>query len=235
MDRADEWLTVTFDARNDVEPPLLPNVPLDYLAEPRKKRPKSSVLPRSHSPVISRAKRKRATLAEIDPPNDLLLSPVQESSLPLPKRQRPTKALDMAHQPRSPSKKKYEARNQTSTADNTMDLEATPTRPRHSNLRAAQPLSETAIPNLLPSTSEGEVENLHQPDSAVSESADSRVSKRSVSPTKRMVDLRVADKRIIQKSIQSRLDVPGDVGDLFKKIQSLATFARNIVPKGIEV
>lgn len=50
-----------------------------------------------------------------------------------------------------------------------------------------------------------------------------------------MVDLRVADKKVIQKSMRSRADVSGDVQELYRKIQGVATFSRSIVPKGIEV
>jgi hypothetical protein len=114
-------------------------------------------------------------------------------------------------------------------------MDATPRQPRRNSRKPAQALGETAMPTLTPTTSENEVEGWYQPEPSIAESAESKVSKRSVSPTKRMVDLRVADKKVIQKSIRTRVDVPEDVQDLYKKIQGVATFARNIVPKGIEV
>jgi hypothetical protein len=92
------------------------------------------------------------------------------------------------------------------------------------------------MPKLTPSTSENDAEVWRHPEASVAESVDSKVSKRSVSPTKRTVDLRVADERVIQKSIRSRADVPGDVQELlYKKIQGVATFSQSIIPKGIEV
>ncbi|KAF2835310.1 hypothetical protein M501DRAFT_462650 [Patellaria atrata CBS 101060] len=235
MERADAWLTVTFAAGSDIEPPPLPNIPADYLAKPRRKRPTSALLPSSHPRIISLPKRKHTTLAEIDLPNEPLPSPTEEPSPSRSKRQRVVRIPNMRHQSQSPSKQKYPARNKAQAGENAFDLDAAPRRPRRTNPRPAKVLSETVMPRLTPGVSEGENEDWNQPDSSVTESADSRTSKRSVSPTKRMVDLRVADKRVLQKSVRSQSDVPRDVQELYRKVLSLTTFARSIIPKGIEV
>src|SRR5882762_7356950 len=97
----DVWLTAVLDAGGDFEPPPDPQIPIDYLQKPRRQRPESeqTQLPSFYLPSppasFSRPKRRRAALAEIDPPND-----------PRPrKRQRAPNAPIpvMSHAPRSPS------------------------------------------------------------------------------------------------------------------------------------
>jgi hypothetical protein len=98
-------------------------------------------------------------------------------------------------------------------------------------------LDETAMPALTPSASEGELdidrEDMDRPASSVTESTDSKA--RSRSPTKRMVDLRVAEKMVAPKTVKSPADVPEDVRGLYKAIQSLARVPRSVIPLGIEV
>jgi len=103
----------------------------------------------------------------------------------------------MADQARSPPRRRYPARSKVSVGDDTMDVDATPRQPRRNSRKPAQALGDTAMPALTPSTSENEVEGWYQPEPSVAESSESKVSKRSVSPTKRMVDLRIADKKVV--------------------------------------
>lgn len=230
MDRTNAWLTILSTVEGDIEPPPSPNIPTNYLAKPRKQRRTPLLTPLSHP--IPLLKRKRNVLTDIACPNQL---PTGKLPLPPPKRRRPTEALNMTDQARSPSRRRYPARSKASVGDGAMDVDAAPRQPRRNSRRPVQALGDTAIPALTPSTSENQVEGRYQPEPSVAESSESKVSKRSVSPAKRMVDLRVADKKVVQKSIRSRADVPEGVQELYKTIQGIATFARDIVPRGIEV
>ncbi|PVI01082.1 hypothetical protein DM02DRAFT_654856 [Periconia macrospinosa] len=58
----------------------------------------------------------------------------------------------------------------------------------------------------------------------VTESAGSQA--RSRSPTKRMIDLKVAEKTVSSKTVKSPADVPEDVRKLYKEIQGLARITR---------
>lgn len=102
-------------------------------------------------------------------------------------------------------------------------------------------LHETAVPEWTPepSASDGEYidrEDLNRPMSIASSVTESTGSKaRSRSPTKRMIDLKVAEKTVSSKTVRSLADVPEDVRKLYKEIQSLARVPRGVVPLGIEV
>jgi hypothetical protein len=52
----------------------------------------------------------------------------------------------------------------------------------------------------------------------------STTSKRSRSPTRRMVDLQIAKKPVVPKRTTSSADVPQDEISLYKAIQALARF-----------
>ncbi len=71
--------------------------------------------------------------------------------------------------------------------------------------------------------------------SSVADSISSKRLRRPNSPTKRMVDLVVANKPVVPGSISSLLDVPKPVLELYKEVYRLANFPRGIVPAGIEV
>jgi hypothetical protein len=240
------------DAGGDIEPPPDPRIPADYLQKPRRQRPASeqTQLLSSHLPSptasFSRPKRRRAALAEIDHPND-----------PRPcKRQRapnaPTPVMSQA--PRSPSKissriaarKARDTRNKAPAVEGVIDPNATPRPVRVGHKPALAPPAPTipvpaldgiAMPALTPSVSEGELdidrEDMDRPASSVTESTGSKA--RSRSPTKRMVDLRVAEKTVAPKTVKSPADVPEDVRGLYKAIQSLARVPRSVIPLGIEV
>lgn len=75
-----------------------------------------------------------------------------------------------------------------------------------------------------------------RPVSSISSVAESTGSKaRSHSPTKRMIDLKVAEKKVSSKMVKSPVDVPEDVRKLYKEIQSLARVPRGVIPLGVEV
>ena len=84
-------------------------------------------------------------------------------------------------------------------------------------------------------TLNGRAGSLDQKESSIDESTESRNSKRSRSPTKRMVDLRVADKRIEEKGIYSLSDLPEDVRELHMDVQTLGMSEYGIVPMDIKV
>jgi hypothetical protein len=60
-------------------------------------------------------------------------------------------------------------------------------------------------------------------------------SERSRSPTRRMVDLRIAKKPVVPKTAISSTDVPHDVRTLYKSIQAVARLSKDVIPLGIEV
>jgi hypothetical protein len=105
----------------------------------------------------------------------------------------------------------------------------------------APALHETALPawSPAPSASDDEYidrEDLNRPMSILSSVTESTGSKaRSRSPTKRMIDLKVAEKTVSSKTARSLADVPEYVRKLYKEIQSLARVPRGVVPRGIEV
>jgi hypothetical protein len=69
----------------------------------------------------------------------------------------------------------------------------------------------------------------------VESTCESITSKRSHSPTRRMIDLQVAKKPVISRTATPSADVPQDVRTLFKMIQALARRSKCIMPLGIEV
>lgn len=103
--------------------------------------------------------------------------------------------------------------------------------------RAAPPtlsildLHTRPAPILTPSVSEEYVAE----DVEVESTNESTTSKRSRSPTRRMVDLQIAKKPVFPKTATSSTDVPQDVRTLYKAIQALARRAKGVIPLGIEV
>jgi hypothetical protein len=236
----DAWLTAVLDAGGDIEPPLDPQIPADYLQKPRRQ-PKllSSHLP-SLPASFSRPKRRRTALAEIDHPNDPRLR----------KRRRAPNAPTpiMSQAPRLPSKtpsriaarKARDTRNKGLVED-VIDPDATPRPVRARHKSAPAPpipvLDKTKIPTLTPRTPEDKLEtdreDVDWSASSVTESTGSKA--RSRSPTKQMIDLRVAEKAVISKTVKSPIDVPEDVRGLYIAIRSLARNSRGVIPLGIEV
>ncbi|KAI9774939.1 MAG: hypothetical protein M1840_000155 [Geoglossum simile] len=160
----------------------------------------------------------------------------------------------MSHAPRSPTKissriaarKARDTRDKALAVEDVIDPNATPRPVRARRKPAPAPaaptmpvpaLYETAMPELMPSTSEGELdldrEDMDRPASSVTESIGSKARSRSL--TKRMVDLRVAEKAVAPKTAKSPADVPEDVRGLYMAIQSLARVPRSVIPLGIEV
>lgn len=72
-------------------------------------------------------------------------------------------------------------------------------------------------------------------DVEVESTHESTTSKRSRSPTRRMVDLQIAKKPVFPKTATSSTDVPQDVRTLYKAIQALARRSKGVIPLGIEV
>ncbi|PSN58779.1 hypothetical protein BS50DRAFT_367819 [Corynespora cassiicola Philippines] len=252
MDFTEKWLIAVLDASGDLEEPPDQQIPADYLQKPLRQHPastqtnpSSSLLP-SPPTSFTRSKRSHAALSEIEPPNHE----------PPPKRRRRTPnapSLVMSQALRSPSKRssrvaarKAKDTNIGSTVEDLVDPNTTPRPVRAKRKPAPGPpvpivpvpnLDETQMPALTPSASEGELDipryDMDRPTSSITESTGSRA--RSRSPTKRMVDLRVAEKTVALKTVKSPADVPGDVREVYKAIQSLARVPRGVIPLGIEV
>ncbi|KAI9772513.1 MAG: hypothetical protein M1840_000718 [Geoglossum simile] len=234
----DAWLTAVLDAGGDIEPPPDPQIPADYLQKPRRQHPASeqTQLLSSHLPSLpassSRPKRRRTALAEIDHPNDPSLC--QRRRAP----NAPTPITSQA--PRSPP----DTRNGVLAVEDVIDPDTTPRSVRARRKPAPTPpatipipvLDKTKIPTLTPNTSEDKLDtdkgDVDWPTSSVTESTGSKA--RSRSPTKRMIDLRVAEKTVISKTVKSPTDVPEDVRGLYEAIRSLARMPHGVIPLGIE-
>ncbi|CAI6225569.1 unnamed protein product [Periconia digitata] len=250
MDFTGKWLSAVLDARGDSEPPPNPQIPADYLQKPSRQHPASkqieppsSLLP-SPPTSFTRSKRSHTKLSEIEPLN----------YEPPPKRRRTpnSPSLVMSQALRSPSKRssrvaarKAKDTNIGSAVKDLVDPNATP-RPVHAKGKLAPglpvpivpvlDLDETQMPALTPSASEGELDilryDIDRPASSITESISSRA--RSRSPTKRIVDLQVAEKTVALKTVKSPADVPENVRGVYKAIQSLARVPRSVIPLGIK-
>lgn len=258
MALAHSWLAAVLDAGGDFEPLPDPQIPADYLQKPQRQHPASAQtrLPPSNLsslPIsLSKPNRKRTALAEIDSSNN---------SYPH-KRQRVPNELNrtcaMSQTPRSPSKtssriaarKVEDTKRKTQVVEYVVDPNTTPRPGRVRRKPAPGPatppmpvpaLHESNIPEWIPtpSASDGEYinrEDMDRPMSSISSVTESTGSKaRSRSPTKRMIDLKVAEKTVCSKTVKSPADVPEDVRKLYKEIQSLARIPRGVIPLGIEV
>lgn len=119
-----------------------------------------------------------------------------------------------------------------------VDLSVTPRPTRRK--RAAPPslpapnLHTRPTPVLTPSISEDHIDEEVE-DVEVESAYESTTSKRSRSPTRRMVDLQIARKPVVSKSAASSADVPQNVRALYKAIQVLARRSKGVIPLGIEV
>jgi hypothetical protein len=242
---ASAWLADVYAAGGDVEPPPNPDIPAEYQQKPRR-HPASNAyltfLPPSTYTSFARPKRQRAALSEIDLPNQkrrrALNAPTramsQDLRSPTKKSSRQTRAMNKA---RITTK-------ETSAVDDVIvvvDLNATPRPTRRK--RAAPPalpipdLQTRPAPILTPSVSEEHAdEDIEDVEDAEVESIqESTTSKRSRSPTRRMVDLQIAKKPVVSKTATSSTDVPQDVRTLYKAIQALARRSKGVIPLGIEV
>ena len=258
MSVAQSWLAAVVQAGGDREPPPDPIIPSNYLRSPQRQHPAFAhpeLSPPPHLPLqpkaISRPNRKRAALAEIPSPNEL--HPNKRQRIPNESKI----ACAMSERPKSPLKlSRTRSRTASRTAGETYtdaqpvgyvaDPNATPRpgRVRHKPAPASAPplpalaLRNTAVPewNSAPGASDSDYtdkEDPNRPMSSVTKSTDSKA--RSRSPTKRMIDLKVADKTVSSRTARSLADVPEDVRKLYKEIQSLARVPRGVVPRGIEV
>lgn len=63
---------------------------------------------------------------------------------------------------------------------------------------------------------------------------ESTASRQSRSPTRRVVDLRIARKPLVPKVVKSSEDVPEDVRALYKAISTLVRRSKGVIPQGIE-
>ncbi|KAF2872817.1 hypothetical protein BDV95DRAFT_593227 [Massariosphaeria phaeospora] len=254
---AHTWLAAVHAADGHLEPPPEPDIPADYLQKPRRGPAPTAYLPRaslaspppssSASKPIPRPKRRRAALAEIEPPNQ--------------KRQRTLNAPTRTMSPRkSPSPARKSSR-QTAMAGKAGKAQMTieeapavamqrvvdpdrtprPARPKRA-VRPAPPVPDLhawPAPVLMPSGSEGVAEDLENSEDAenaeIESSHASTNSKRSRSPTRRMIDLQIATKPIIPKTVTSSEDVPQDVRALYKAVRAVARMSKGVVPLGIEI
>jgi len=203
------WLANVYAAGGDSEPPPKPNIPTDYVQKPRwRHAPETYPLA---PPALADLERHSAALSEIDAPNK--------------KRQRVhnAPAHAMSQTPISPTRR---SSRQAGTTGNTgtTTKEATV---------VEQSLFSRPVPVLTPSMSE---EYVNDVDDAEDAELDSMISsKRSRSPTRRMVDLQIAKKPVISKTATSSKDVPQNVRTLYKNIQALALRSKGVIPRGIEV
>ena len=246
MSNADTWLDDVFRAGGDSESPLSPNIPRYYLPKPRKELANSS--PGKNAPIASPAKRKRPALSEIDLPNDTVRKSPQTCRVSYPpKRQRPAFAEiqipNMAYRSRSPKRRGTRS---TSDVDGNAFVAAQPdamVRQHRPNTRMAIRSLENVVVSPRPAPGRsgisgaliGGFEDQHQQEPSIDESADSKNSKRSLSPTRRMVDLRVTEKRIAEKGVTSSSDVPSDVQSLHLEVQTTGMSGYGIVPMEIKV
>ncbi|KAF9731991.1 hypothetical protein PMIN02_000356 [Paraphaeosphaeria minitans] len=249
MNSADEWLSDVCAFGGDSEPPPTPTIPADYLQKPRRQPLPdayivSSPPPFKHEP-LSPLKRRRAVLLDIDLPNQKRLRSFKAPARAMSQSSRsPTRS---SRRPRTARKELVSmaeplaVENMVAAAEHTLfptqDLNATP-RPTRSK-RAAPPslpalnLYTRPAPVLTSSVSDNHV-NEDTCDIEPGSTYGSTTSKRSRSPTLRMVDLRIASKPVVSKSATSSVDIPQDVRKLYKAIQGLARRARGVIPLGIE-
>jgi hypothetical protein len=211
---ANAWLANIY-AAGVPEPPPEADIPTEYVRKPRRRPAPNACLFTPLAPSIctsfARPKRRRAALSEIDSPND--------------KRQRVRNApaLTMSQTPQSPTRR---SSRQTGTAGRTW-----------ATTKEASVVEQSWLvmpaPVLTPSVSE---EHQYDAGGAEVESAyESTTSKRSRSPTRRMVDLQIARKPVVPKTATSSKDVPKNVETLYREVQALARRSKGVLPRGIEV
>ncbi|KAF2467996.1 uncharacterized protein BDR25DRAFT_266464 [Lindgomyces ingoldianus] len=247
MDCTNTWLADVHAAGGDLEPPPKPEIPAEYLQKPRRRPAPETYLASPPSCIcasFARPKRRRVVLSEIDPPNQ--------------KRQRSLNAVAHVMSQRSPTRK---SSRQTGTAgkarittkeappvedviaavehivlgtQHVIDPNTTPRPTRQKRVAPpALPIPDPhtrPAPILTPSVSEEQAGEDTEAESA----HESTTSKRSRSPTRRMVDLKVAKKPVVSKTATSSTDVPQDVKTLYKTIQALARRSKGVIPLGIE-
>ncbi|CAI6342358.1 unnamed protein product [Periconia digitata] len=240
MNCADAWLANVRAAGGDLEPPPNPAIPAEYLQTPRRQPvPAAHLVPPPsfiHS-SLAPPKRRRAALSEIESANQ--------------KRQRALHVLgrEMSQSSRSPTRKSSRQAGVRTTKTEALaehDLLATQhvvdpnATPRQTLRKRAAPPSLPApnlhtrpAPVLTPSASEEQVDE--DAENVEAQSAyESTTSKRSRSPTRRMVDLQIARKPVVSKSATFSTDVPQDVRVLYKTVQALARRSKGVIPLGIE-
>jgi hypothetical protein len=249
MDCTNTWLANVHAAGGDLEPPPQPEIPAEYLQKPRRRPTPEAYLdspPPSTCAPFARSKRRRAALSEIDPPNQKRLRALNAVAHVMPQN------------PGSPTRKSSrqagtagKARITTKEAPPVEDViesvehialetqHADPnTTPRPTRRKRVAPpalpildLHTRPAPVLTPSVSEEQADE----DTEVESAHESTTSKRSRSPTRRMVDLQIAKKPVVPKTATSSTDVPQDVKTLYKAIQALARRSKGVIPLGIEV
>ena len=231
------------------EPPPAPRIPDSYLQKPLRQHPASRPQPPPpHLPNLPSSSygsnRKRPALAAIDPPNRCLRRRLSTQITPgYAKWQSPRSPSEMTT--RSVAKKSEDSMRNVGTVGS-MDAVVTP-RPgrvgRHATVgpaTSAPTLHGANMPDWPPNYSPRDSDHIDRDGmdapvsrSSVTESTGSKT--RSRSPTKRMIDLRVAEKKAVSKMVTSLADVPEDMQKLYKEIRSLARVPRAVIPVGIEV
>ncbi|KAF1997432.1 hypothetical protein P154DRAFT_524779 [Amniculicola lignicola CBS 123094] len=252
------WLANVHSAGGDSEPPPNPEIPTNYLQKPRRRPTPEAYLalpPSSTRISFAPLKRRCAALSEIDPPNQkrqrAFTAPAhamsQNSRSPTRKSSRQTGTAGKAQitTTETPAVEHVIAAVEhiLLTTQHDVDPGATATpRPARQKRKAPPALP---IPNLhtrpMPvfphSVSEEHTdEGTEDAEGADVESTrESTTSRRSRSPTRRMVDLQIAKKPVVPRTATSSTDVPQNVRALYKVMQTLSRRSKGVIPQGIEV
>ena len=234
MSHAEEWLDKVFQAGGDTVPPPSPDnlescspclgrqssVPLihenDSTVTPPKRKCPESFRDCSQSCKASSNKKSRQILAEIGSPNMAHRSPVKKG----------TKGFQVIDDDGSDA-----VRLNTTLRQARRD-------PRVPIRGAADASAlDTPMSSRIASSgaSTGDATDVNDENSSINESASSKVSRRSRSPTKRMVDLKIAEKKIVEKGVTSNSDLPPDVESLYLDIQTIGMTGCGIVPLEMKV
>ncbi|KAH8726969.1 hypothetical protein GQ44DRAFT_825526 [Phaeosphaeriaceae sp. PMI808] len=246
-----KWLADVHAAGGDIEPPLNPEIPAEYLRKPRRGPAPEAYLtfpPPSTCTSFVSPKRRSTALPEIDLPNQkrqrALKAPAhamsQDSRSPTRKSSRQNKMVDKAQITTSETSGVDDVavavEHVSLTTQHVVDLNVTSRSTRRK--RAVPPALPTPdlqawpTPVLTPSVSGTQVDDAG--DAEAESTRKSTTSKRSRSPTRRMVDLQIAKKPVFSKMATSSTHVPQDVRILYKAIQALARQSKGVIPLGIE-
>ncbi|PVH92720.1 hypothetical protein DM02DRAFT_635138 [Periconia macrospinosa] len=237
---ADAWLANVRAAGDNSEPPPNPTIPAEYLQKPRRQPiPAAYLVPPpsfAHS-SLAPLKRRRAALSEIISPNQK-----RQRALNVPGR----KMSQSSQSPTRKSSRQAGARTTKTEAPAEHDLLATQpvvdpnATPRQTLRKRAAPPSVPApnlhtrpAPVLTPSASEEQADR-DTKDVDAQSAYESTTSKRSRSPTQRIVNLQIARKPVVSKLAISSTDIPQDVRVLYKAVQALAQRSKGVIPLDIK-
>ncbi|RMZ71903.1 Methyltransferase type 11 [Pyrenophora seminiperda CCB06] len=194
------------DSIQGASPPPSPKIPSEYSGKPRR-RPAAAYLPLIDS----------SSLTNIDPPNRKT-------------RRAPThKMSQRSGEPSRRSSRLMAAMHAALRTQPATDPATDPAQQTHQKrpTRPTPPVLDLSnTPVLTPSAYESSLSQ---------DACESKISKRSVSPTRLMVDLQVANKPVIPRAVNTIKDVPDDVIGLFKVLQKLLLVSKGVIPLGIEL